>query len=389
LSGPDTPLGLYLHVPFCAQRCGYCDFNTYTPAELDNPLNALVNGYLEAVAGELAQAAATLAGPTGPGRRPLATVFIGGGTPTVLSATQLSRLIATIRAEFDLVPGAEVTMEANPESLDEAKLAVFLAGGGTRVSMGMQSADPTTLRILERGHDPARIGLAASWIRAAGLELSLDLIYGTPGEDAASWRRSLESALATDADHLSCYALGIEPGTRMGAARRRGLIQPVTDEVMAERYEAADDLLTAAGLEWYEISNWARGPERRCRHNLGYWLGHDWWGAGPGAHSHVAGRRWWNVRAPRTYSERIAAGLSPEDGAETIGPVEALTERIMLRLRLDTGLEIADLPVQSRLQVPELVAGGLLATGPAAAGTLIPTRRGRLLADLITARLLP
>src|SRR4051794_21832853 len=274
----ERPFGVYVHVPFCATRCGYCDFNTYVPGE------ASTAGYPEAVARELALARRVL----GDAPPPAETVFVGGGTPTLLPPTDLARVLDAIREHVGLAPDAEVTTEANPESVDPASLAALRAAGFTRISLGMQSAAPHVLAVLDRRHTPGRAAQAAHEARAAGFEhVSLDLIYGTPGERDEDWRASLEAAPGAGRDHGSAYSLIGEPGTRLAARGRRGELPAPDDDVLATRYEMADELLTAAGLHWYEVSNWARDDAARSRHNMGYWGGGDWWGAGPGAHSHV------------------------------------------------------------------------------------------------------
>jgi len=375
-------------------RCGYCDFNTYTAAELGGGADQA--GYARTAAAELALAATVLA-DAGVPRRPASTVFVGGGTPTLLPPADLAGLLDAVRERFGLAPGAEVTTEANPDSVDAAGLAALAAAGFTRVSFGMQSAVPHVLAALDRTHDPARVPLAVRWAREAGLAVSLDLIYGTPGESAADWRASVEAALACEPDHVSAYALVVEEGTRLAARVRRGELPPPDDDDLADRYEDADGLLAAAGYSWYEVSNWARTAADACRHNLGYWRGDDWWGAGPGAHSHVGGVRWWNVRHPRAYAERLAAGRSPAAGREVLGESERHAERVLLGVRLAGGLPLADLDGAGRAAVGGLVADGLV-DGRAAVdartpsgrpdGRVVLTRRGRLLADGVVRRLL-
>ena len=376
--------GVYLHVPFCAVRCGYCDFNTYTATELGG--GASLAAYATTALGEIALADRVLR-QAGLPQRQVATVFVGGGTPTLLPVDDLVRLLDGVRGTWGLAPGAEVTTEANPDSVTPEGLARLAAAGFTRVSFGMQSAVPHVLATLERTHDPARIPDVVRWARDAGLRVSLDLIYGTPGESLDDWQRSVEAALATGVDHVSAYALVVEPGTRMAVQVRRGeLVLPDEDD-QAAKYELADDLLTAAGLHWYEVSNWARSPSDASRHNLGYWRGDDWWGVGPGAHSHVGGVRWWNVKHPRAYADRLAHGLSPAAGREVVDGDTAALERVMLGVRIAEGLPLDDVPAQSRRAVAGLVADGLVdpraALGADGARRLVLTRRGRLLADAV------
>ncbi len=382
LGAADRAFGVYLHVPFCTVRCGYCDFNTYTATELGG--GASQASYAETALREIELGGRVLAGLP---PRPASTVFVGGGTPTVLPPGDLARLLEGVRSTWGLAPGAEVTTEANPDSVTPESLAALAAAGFTRVSFGMQSAVPHVLATLERTHDPARIPDVVRWARDAGLQVSLDLIYGTPGESLDDWRASVETALATGVDHVSAYALVVEAGTKMAVQVRRGLLDLPSEDDQAAKYELADDLLTAAGLRWYEVSNWARSDADRCRHNLAYWRGDDWWGVGPGAHSHVGGVRWWNVKHPRAYAERLARGLSPAAGREVVAGEAAQLERVMLGVRLAEGLPLADLSAGARTSVAGLVADGLL-DGAAALGAggqrrVLLTRRGRLLADAV------
>lgn len=381
--------GVYLHVPFCTVRCGYCDFNTYTATELGG--GASQDAYAATALAEVETAARVLDAAGLPPRE-VSTVFVGGGTPTVLPVDDLARLLAGVRDAWGLAPDAEVTTEANPDSVTPASLAALAAAGFTRVSFGMQSAVPHVLATLERTHDPRRVPDVVRWARDAGLAVSLDLIYGTPGESVDDWRTSVETALATGVDHVSAYALVVEQGTRMAVQVRRGeLALPDADD-QAAKYELADDLLTAAGLAWYEVSNWARTPADACRHNLAYWRGDDWWGVGPGAHSHVGGVRWWNVKHPRAYADRLARGLSPAAGREVVDGESAALERLMLGVRTAYGLPVADLRPDARRAVAGLVADGLVdgraalarptADDPVGPRVLL-TRRGRLLADAV------
>ncbi len=375
--------GVYLHVPFCTVRCGYCDFNTYTGTELGggaSQASYATTAIREVVLGERVLREAGLPA------RPVSTVFVGGGTPTVLPAADLAALLGSVRDAWGLADGAEVTTEANPDSVTPASLAALAAAGFTRVSFGMQSAVPHVLATLDRTHDPVRIPDVVRWARDAGLRVSLDLIYGTPGESLDDWRASVEAALATGVEHVSAYALVVEPGTRMGAQVRRGELAMPDEDDQAAKYELADDLLAAAGLRWYEVSNWARTPSDACRHNLAYWRGDDWWGIGPGAHSHVGGVRWWNVKHPRAYAARLEAGLSPAAAREVLPEQTRALERVLLEVRLATGLPLAALSDEGRRAVAALVADGLVAPGAALDRTdprVVLTRRGRLLADAV------
>jgi len=372
------PFGVYVHVPFCRTRCGYCDFNTYTSAELGG--GASRESYAGQAAAEIRFARKVL----GPDVPPAATVFLGGGTPTLLPPAQLAGILAAVDAEFGLAPGCEVTVEANPETVDERSLVALRAAGVTRISLGMQSAVPHVLAVLDRVHQPGRAAQCARWARAAGFEhVSLDLIYGAPGESDADWRESLEAALAAGPDHISAYALIVEEGTRLAARIRRGEIPPPDDDAMADRYLAADDLLAAAGLQWYEISNWAAGPGSRCRHNLLYWTSANWWGVGPGAHSHVGGTRWWNVRHPSAYAARISAGESPAQAREILTERERRLERILLLTRLAGGCPVTELDLAGRAAARAAVADGLADPEAHERGQVVLTQHGRLLADAV------
>jgi oxygen-independent coproporphyrinogen-3 oxidase len=380
----DRGFGVYLHVPFCTVRCGYCDFNTYTATELGGGASQVA--YADTALAEIALGGRVLRAAGLP-ERPASTVFVGGGTPTVLPASDLVRMLGGVRDAWGLTADAEVTTEANPDSVTPESLAELARGGFTRVSFGMQSAVAHVLATLDRTHDPRRIPDVVRWARDAGLAVSLDLIYGTPGESLDDWRASLETALATGVDHVSAYALVVEQGTRMAVQVKRGLLTLPDEDDQAAKYELADDLLTEAGLHWYEVSNWARTPEQACRHNLAYWRGDDWWGVGPGAHSHVGGVRWWNVKHPRTYAARLAEGLSPAAGRETVEGDAARLEQVMLGVRLDEGLPLAALDPAARTAVAGLVADGLVdpraALGADAPARVRLTRRGRLLADTV------
>ncbi|HPU04081.1 MAG TPA: radical SAM family heme chaperone HemW [Rhodoglobus sp.] len=380
--------GVYLHVPFCRVRCGYCDFNTYTSDELRG---AKRTDYAGQAVAEVALAARVLH-DAGLPPRPVGTVFFGGGTPTLLPATDLAAMLHSVVDTWGLVDGAEVTTEANPDSVDLDYLLALKRAGFTRVSFGMQSAVPHVLATLERTHDPSRIPLVVEWAREAGLQVSLDLIYGTPGESLADWGESLDQALAQKPDHLSAYALIVEDGTKLAAQIRRGEVAEPDDDLEADMYELADRRLGAAGYEWYEVSNWALaggtdGLDRRSRHNLAYWQGHDWWGVGPGAHSHVGGVRWWNVKHPAAYADRIAAGLSPAAGRETLDADTRRVEAVLLRTRLREGMPVAELEASGRHAVAGLIADELVDARAAIAGRLELTLRGRLLADAVVRRL--
>ncbi|MER7335583.1 MULTISPECIES: radical SAM family heme chaperone HemW [unclassified Micromonospora] len=377
--------GVYVHVPFCASRCGYCDFNTYTAAELGG--GASREGYADTVLAELALAGRVL-GEAPPPR--VDTVFVGGGTPTLLPAGDLARILDGIDRTWGLAPDAEVTTEANPESVTPESLKALRAAGYTRISLGMQSAAPGVLAVLDRTHSAGRATAAAREARDAGFDhVNLDLIYGTPGESEDDFAASLDQVVAAGVDHVSAYALIVEDGTRLAARMRRGELPYPSDDVAADRYLAAEAALGAAGFSWYEVSNWARGDAARCRHNLLYWTGADWWGLGPGAHSHVGGVRWWNVKHPTTYAKRLAGGESPGLAREVLTADEAHMEDVMLRLRLASGLPLDALDDAGRAAAERALADGLLAGPDYAAGRAVLTLRGRLLADAVVRDLLP
>ncbi|WP_197380073.1 radical SAM family heme chaperone HemW [Mycolicibacterium mengxianglii] len=368
--------GLYIHVPFCATRCGYCDFNTYTPGELGG---ANPEGWLAAVRQELALAAARLPDPR------VDTVFVGGGTPSLLGASGLAAVLDAVRTEFELAPDAEVTTESNPESTSPEFFAAIRAAGYTRVSLGMQSAAAHVLRLLDRTHSPGRAVAAAGEAQAAGFEhVNLDLIYGTPGESDDDLRRSVDAVLDAGVDHLSAYALVVEDGTALARRVRRGEMPAVDDDVVASRYELLDGLVRDAGFEWYEVSNWSR-PGGECRHNLGYWGGGQWWGAGPGAHGYVGATRWWNVKHPNAYAEQLAQGRLPITGFETLDTGDRHVETVLLGIRLRVGLPVDELTPDEQARAEGVIAEGLLVR---VGERLVLTDRGRLLADGVVRSLL-
>jgi len=378
------PLGIYVHVPFCTVRCGYCDFNTYTLTELGVD-GASLGTYADAALSELDLARRVL-GPTAP---PVETVFFGGGTPTMLAASDLVRVLDGIRTRFGLAADAEVTTEANPDSITPKSLEALAAGGFNRISMGMQSAVPHVLATLERTHDPINVTRAVKAAKSAGLKVSVDLIYGTPGESLSDWRTSMDAAIDLEPDHISAYALVVEEGTKLGAQVRRGQVPAPDDDDEATKYELADQTLSAAGYAWYEVSNWARSEADRCRHNEGYWKDGDWWGVGPGAHSHVGGVRWWNVKHPNAFATKLNSGVSPAAGRELLTDDQRYDERVLLGVRLADGLPVEDLRPDGRSGLAGLIAEGLV-DGPSAVRPrrVVLTLRGRLLADTVVRRLL-
>ncbi|TDW31533.1 radical SAM family heme chaperone HemW [Cryobacterium psychrophilum] len=379
----ERDFGVYLHVPFCRVRCGYCDFNTYTATELRGVKQS---DYASQAVLEV-ESAGRILKESGLPQRLVSTVFFGGGTPTLLPATDLAKMLQAVRAEWGIAPGAEVTTEANPDSVDAAYLASLAEAGFTRVSFGMQSAVPSVLATLERTHDPDRVPLVVRWARDAGLDVSLDLIYGTPGETIENWRASLEHAISQAPDHLSAYSLIVEEGTKLARQIRRGDVVPTNDDEQAEFYELADELLATAGYHWYEVSNWAKDAAHESRHNLSYWRSQDWWGVGPGAHSHVGGVRWWNVKHPAAYAERVLSGVSPAVGRETLDEATRELERVLLLSRIRTGIPIASLSASGRHEVAGLIADELINARAALSGSIELTLKGRLLADAVVRRI--
>jgi oxygen-independent coproporphyrinogen-3 oxidase len=373
-----TPFGVYLHVPFCRVRCGYCDFNTYTSSELQG---ARQDQYADTLLREVDLARGVLEA-TGP-LRPASTVFFGGGTPTLLPAGDLARMLGGVRDVFGIEDDAEVTVEANPDTVTDAVAAELAASGVTRMSIGMQSAVSHVLAALDRTHQPGNVRTALAAARRADLDVSLDLIYGAPGESLEDWRASLEEAIDLGPDHISAYALIVEDGTKLARQIRRGEVPTPDDDLQADMYELADDLLGSAGYDWYEVSNWARDVGQRSRHNLAYWQGSDWWGFGPGAHSHISGTRFWNVKHPAAYAQRLAAGESPAAGRERPDAEARALESVLLRTRIREGLPVSELLGEGRHAVAALIADGLIDGPSAVHGTIVLTRRGRLLADAV------
>jgi len=388
---PTAPFGVYAHVPYCTTRCGYCDFNTYTAFELggpDAPPGADRATWADAALAELDLARRVLTG-AGTAPPPASTVFFGGGTPTLLPPADLGRVVAGVRDRFGLVHDAEVTTEGNPETLDPRTLAGLLEAGCTRLSVGMQAVAPHVLATLDRRHTPGRAALVVAQAHAAGFaSVSVDLIYGTPGETPGDLDAALAAAVDCGADHVSAYALIVEDGTRLAARIARGELAMPDDDVLADRYEQVDRTLSGAGFAWYEVSNWARTPADRCRHNLLYWTGGSWWGVGPGAHSHVGGVRWWNRKHPAAWARALAAGRTPAHAREVLDADARHAERVLLELRLAAGLDRSVLAPAEAAVAARGLGDGLLEPVAYTAGRLVPTARGRLLADGLVADIL-
>ena len=328
----DMTLSFYVHIPYCIKRCGYCDFNTYTPSELQDgaTLEIVSNDYIDAVLLELDAAPKDV----------VPTIFFGGGTPSLLPAHDLGRVIAAIKARNGLTADCEVTLEANPDSVTEEKLAQYLQVGFNRISFGMQSAKPHVLAALDRTHNPANVEKAITMARAAGFQsISVDLIYGTPGESLDDWRETVEAALSLDIDHISAYALIVETGTKLAAQIKRGDLTMPNDDLMADMYLLVDQMCEAKGLTWYELSNWSK-PGHQCRHNIAYWENKNWWGLGPGAHSHIDAKRFWNVKHPTTYKQKVFSGETPILESEQLTAEQIKDESILLGIRMREGLEL-------------------------------------------------
>lgn len=379
-----VPFGVYVHVPFCRVRCGYCDFNTYTASELRGVRR---DDYAGHAVREI-EWAATVLDRSGVPRRPVSTVFFGGGTPTMLPASDLAMILRAIDDTWGILPGAEVTTEANPDSVDASSLQTLREGGFNRISYGMQSAVPHVLATLDRTHDPLRVPVVVDLAKQQGLDVSLDLIYSTPGESLTDWRTSLDAAIACEPDHVSAYSLIVEDGTAMGRMVARGELPAPDDDLAADMYELADQVLGDAGYSWYEVSNWARGDTHASRHNLSYWKGHDWWGVGPGAHSAVAGTRWWNVKHPAAYANRVLSGESPAAGREVIDDETRYVERLLLAARVRGELATSEIRQEARGRVAGLIARGLVDGSAAVRGRIDLTLQGRLLADAVVRELL-
>lgn len=377
----------YVHIPFCRVRCGYCDFNTYTSSELRGVTQ---KSFLDNLLDEIKFSGKVLSNLAIPGRK-LSTVFFGGGTPTQLSAEQLGLALQTLEEQFGIEAGAEITTEANPDTLDERYLETLAEAGFSRVSIGMQSAVDSVLQTLDRTHNPENVQKAVAAAKSVGLQVSLDLIYGTPRETIDDWRFSLQTAIGLEPNHISAYSLIVEEGTKLARQIRSGELEAPSDDDHADKYELADELLTAAGFEWYEVSNWSKAKNSRSAHNLAYWKSNDWWGFGPGAHSHIGGTRWWNVKHPAAYAERITLGHSPALAREVLSETTRTTERVLLELRVREGLPIEYLrSINPDVAKPisQFIAEGMVNAEDAIRGQLTLTLKGRLLADAIVRQLL-
>jgi len=378
-------LAFYIHIPYCVKRCGYCDFNTYTPSELKitEGLAQISNSYIDLLVMET-KAAKVQVGQSAN----VPSIFFGGGTPSLMQPDDIGRVISTIKSEFTLLPDAEITMECNPDTVTKESLAAFRAIGVNRVSFGMQSAVKHVLATLDRTHNPENLLQVTTWAQEVGFsEISVDLIYGTPGESLADWQTSIDAALALPITHISAYALIVEEGTKLAAQIKRGEVAQVDDDLTAEKYLVADKAFTAAGFEWYELSNWAKSGSL-SKHNLAYWLGDNWWGAGPGAHSHLNGKRFWNVKHPNLYKERVLANQSPVADSEVLEELQIESERLMLSLRLPSGVDKQSLNELQLAELSSYVASGHLDQANWNQGRATLTLDGRLIADRILRQIL-
>ena len=378
------PLSFYIHIPYCIRRCGYCDFNTYTPSELKDgeaSVAKVSQGYVDAAIIEINQAFAFFDDKNQ--LRPIETIFFGGGTPTLLPAVDLARILDELREKFGFSESIEITTEANPDSVSAVDLKKLRTAGMNRVSFGMQSAKTHVLATLDRTHNPARVSEVVNEAIEAGFEhVSLDLIYGVPGESIDDWKESVNTALSLPIDHLSAYALIVEEGTKLGAQVRRGDVVMPPDDETADKYLLVDELATKAGMDWYEVSNWSlTGGE--ARHNIAYWHSNDWWGIGAGAHSHVQGVRWWNVKHPTTYISKLISGESPMLENETLTKEQKRFEEILLRIRLSSGLPLDFFTEAELVILNSYLAQGHLEEKAWQSGQLKLSISGRLLADQI------
>jgi oxygen-independent coproporphyrinogen-3 oxidase len=378
-------LAFYIHIPYCVKRCGYCDFNTYTPSELKitEGLAQISNSYIDLLLMEI-KAAKVQVGQSAN----VPSIFFGGGTPSLMQPDDIGRVISAIKSEFTLLPDAEITMECNPDTVTKESLAAFRAIGVNRVSFGMQSAVKHVLATLDRTHNPENLLQVTTWAQEVGFsEISVDLIYGTPGESLADWQTSIDAALALPITHISAYALIVEEGTKLAAQIKRGEVAQVDDDLTAEKYLVADKAFTAAGFEWYELSNWAKSGSL-SKHNLAYWLGDNWWGAGPGAHSHLNGKRFWNVKHPNLYKERVLANQSPVADSEVLEELQIESERLMLSLRLPSGVDKQSLNELQLAELSSYVESGHLDQANWNQGRATLTLDGRLIADRILRQIL-
>ena len=377
-------LSFYVHIPYCVKRCGYCDFNTYTPAELQitTGLTQISNSYIDLLIKEIDQAKEQV------GAAKVPTIFFGGGTPSLMEPSDIARVITAIDNQFGLTQDCEITLETNPDTVDKEKLSAFKAAGVNRISFGMQSAVAHVLKTLDRTHNPDNLPQVTKWAAEVGFkDISVDLIYGTPGESLSDWQKSIDAALALPINHISAYALIVEEGTKLANAIKRGEIANVDDDLTAEKYLMADAAFSKAGFTWYELSNWSK-DSGESKHNIAYWLNKNWWGAGPGAHSHINGKRWWNVKHPNLYREKLQENISPVLDSEVLDSMQIESERLMLSIRLPEGVAKDSLSVDQITSLNQYLDSGALNAAKWDAGSVSLTLSGRLIADRIVREIL-
>jgi putative oxygen-independent coproporphyrinogen III oxidase len=366
----NKPFSLYVHVPYCSKRCGYCDFNTYTPSELDR--DDQIDSWLQSAIKETVFARKILSEEL-----TVDTIFFGGGTPSLLDASVVKEFLNNVSKHFTLKKDLEITLEANPDTITQTKAKGWRKAGINRISLGMQSSAKNVLQVLDRTHNPANVLTSVEILKKAGFDnFSLDLIYGTPGESLEDWSNTLKDAIAINPPHISAYSLVIEPGTKMGSQLSRGEIKAVSDDDAADKYQLAEKMLTENGYSWYEISNWAK-ENKECQHNLNYWKGNNWWGVGPGAHSHINGVRWWNQKLPKNWRESLDQDQSPALARENLTNEQIRNEEVMLLSRLKSGIDKADFDQKN---VEKLIKDKLVNE---VSGKLALTLEGRLLADVV------
>jgi len=381
----NEPLSFYIHIPYCVRRCGYCDFNTYTPAELQvsEDLTKISNNHIDLLIAEADQARASVKTTA-----PIPTIFFGGGTPTLMEPSDLKRVLRHLEDKFGFTPDIEITIEANPDTVSKEKLAALREIGINRISFGMQSGVDHVLKVLDRTHNPANVSKATNWAKEVGFkEISVDLIYGAPGESIEDWQKTIQTALALPITHISAYALIVEAGTKLAGQVKRGEVVIPEDDQTADKYLIADESFTKAGFTWYELSNWAKAGSE-CRHNIAYWVGANWWGLGPGAHSHVDGVRFWNVKHPAAYQERLTTGAEPIQEREILTGEQMASERLMLEIRLKSGIAKSSLVAEQIAALESFHISGALDPDMWAAQRVALTQSGRLIADRIVREIL-
>ena len=381
----NEPLSFYIHIPYCVRRCGYCDFNTYTPAELQvsEDLTKISNNHIDLLIAE-----ADLARASVKTSARIPTIFFGGGTPTLMEPIDLKRVLQHLEDKFGFAPDIEITIEANPDTVTKEKLAALREIGINRISFGMQSGVSHVLKVLDRTHNPANVSKATNWAKEVGFkEISVDLIYGAPGESIEDWQTTIWTALELPITHISAYALIVEAGTKLAGQVKRGEVVIPEDDQTADKYLIADESFSKVGFDWYELSNWSKAGSE-CRHNIAYWVGANWWGLGPGAHSHVDGVRFWNVKHPAAYQDRLTTGAEPIQEREILTEEQMASERLMLEIRLKSGIAKSSLTAEQLDALESFRIGGALDPDMWAAQRVALTQSGRLIADRIVREIL-